>query len=273
MYVLMSGLTLFLNIFGGQGLYPSEDEAVLQKRATFNSIEHDSDALTRMQSKDGKPPVCMVPKGPAIFLCIVGFLGCFGEAAMVAWCIIFFKEDLSASSVDSTVGFSIFYTFMGLGRFGCDRIRQFIGRQRLIFLAGVLAFLGMSFVVASPSIESTKGSIILACFGCVFSGSGISTIVPTVFSTAGRLPGQHSGTAIATVAFLTYSGSIVSPMLVGGLSDAISSLRWALMIDGVLLLLMTPLSFGIPHEPSLMDDSYDVALLADKDEDGNEFIA
>ena len=248
-YLLFSGLTVFLNIIGCQGLYAIKDELDIEIKSKSSEPENKE----KSKLDDEEAPACMIPTGPALYLCIVGFLGASGEASLVAWCITYFDEDLNASAVNATVGFSTFYVFMGLGRFSCDKIRQYIGRQRMFFFAGILAFLGMSLVFAAPNVETSNGSIILACFGCALAGSGISTIIPTCFSTAGRLPGEHPGTAIATVAFISYSGSVVSPIMVGGLSDALSSLRWALMIEGILLLFLSPLSFGIPPETGTID--------------------
>jgi MFS family permease len=62
------------------------------------------------------------------------------------------------------------------------------------------------------------------------------------------LPGQHAGTALATVAAFTYCGSIISPPLIGGMSDAFQSLRWALFVDAILLALVIPFSYGVPQE-------------------------
>lgn len=78
----------------------------------------------------------------------------------------------------------------------------------------------------------------------------MSTLVPTVFSSAGHLPGQHAGTALATVAAFTYCGSIISPPLIGCMSDAFQSLRWALFVDAILLALVIPFSYGVPQENS-----------------------
>lgn len=244
-FLVMCASGTATNLVCGQGLYHSKDEEVIEKRNAFKSKEHDRDAVSVMAAA---PPTFMIPTGPALYVCAVGFLGSFGEGSMVTWLIIYFKDVLDASSINATVGFSIFMVFMGLGRFSCDKIRERIGRQRLVFWEGILVFVGMSMIVMSPSIEPKLFGFAVACVGCSLAGSGISTIIPTVFSTAGRLPGHHAGSAIATAAAISYAGSIVSPLLVGAMSDGLSSLRWAIMIDGMLLSLMTPLSYGIPPE-------------------------
>ena len=254
-FLLMCALGTAANMVCGQGLYHRDDERMIEKRAAFKSTEHDVDAAAQL----AEAPTFMIPSGPALYVCAVGFLGSFGEGSMVTWCIIYFKDILNASSLNATVGFSLFMVFMGLGRFSCDKIREFIGRRRLVRYEGILVLVGFLLLVLAPSVGPSVLSLSTACLGCIFAGSGISTIIPTVFSTAGRLPGQHAGSAIATAAAIAYAGSIVSPILIGVLSDGMGSLRWALLLDGLLLSLMTPLSYGIPKEiekydPLLCDD-------------------
>ena len=69
-----------------------------------------------------------------------------------------------------------------------------------------------------------------------------------MFSTAGHLANRHSGTAISFVAAFTYSGSIVSSPMIGGLSDGFNSLRFAFIVVAVILFLISPLGYGIPPE-------------------------
>jgi MFS family permease len=233
------------NLVCGQGLYHREDEHMIEKKAAFKSQEHEVDAVSTISAA---APTFMIPTGPALYVCLVGFLGSFGEGSMVTWLIIYFKDILDASSLNATIGFSMFMVFMGLGRFSCDKIREYIGRQRLVRYEGVVVLIGFLLLVLAPSASSTVLSLVLACLGSVFAGAGISTIIPTVFSTAGRLPGQNAGSAIATAAAISYAGSIVSPILVGVLSDAMGSLRWALLLDGLLLSFMVPLSYLFPPE-------------------------
>ena len=68
-------------------------------------------------------------------------------------------------------------------------------------------------------------SILFSTIGFALTGSGLSTLIPTVFSSAGHLPNQDAGKAIATVAAFTYSGSIVSPPMIGAMSSLFGSLR------------------------------------------------
>lgn len=261
-FLLVCACGTVSNIFCGQGLYNVEDEHIIEERAAFNSKEHEVDSPARL----AEVPTFMIPTGPALYVCAVGFLGSFGEGSLVTWLIIYFKDIMDTSSINATVGFSLFMVFMGVGRFSCDKIRERIGRQRLVRYEGVVILIGFLLLICAPSVSPSEFALVIACLGCIFAGSGISTIIPTVFSTAGRLPGQHTGSAIATAAAIAYAGSIVSPILIGVLSDVMDSLRWALLLDGLLLALITPLSYGIPREIEKLS----APLLggSDSDEDG-----
>ena len=69
-------------------------------------------------------------------------------------------------------------------------------------------------------------AIVFCTMGLMLTGAGLSTLIPTVFSSAGHLPDQDTGKAIATVAAFTYSGSILSPPMIGSMSTAFDSLRY-----------------------------------------------
>lgn len=71
----------------------------------------------------------------------------------------------------------------------------------------------------------------LAAFALV--GLGLSVVVPTAFSTAGRHPTIPRGTAIAAVATLGYAGLLAGPPVLGWVAE-VTSLRLALGIVVVL---------------------------------------
>jgi MFS family permease len=111
----------------------------------------------------------------------------------------------------------------------------------------MLASTGLLVVVLAPSCGE-QYSLPMACIGFAITGCGLSTLIPTMFSTAGHLPGVHAGSSIARVAFFTYCGSIIASPLIGALSDAFDSLRAALLVCAVLLSFISPLGIGIPPE-------------------------
>lgn len=175
----------------------------------------------------------------------LGFLAAFGESSIVTWSVVFFDRDIKASTVVKSLGFTSFMVCMALGRFICDYLRRTVGRRLMMRIGGFLASGGLILVALSVDLPYPAA---FACIGFSLTGTGLSTIIPTVFSSAGHLPGVHAGTAVAIVGGFTYTGSIISSPLVGVLSDSFNSLRYALLCDGILLALIVPLSFGMLNE-------------------------
>jgi MFS family permease len=66
-----------------------------------------------------------------------------------------------------------------------------------------------------------------AIAGFALVGAGLSSLVPTVFSAAGRTPGVAASVAIATVSTTGYFGFLCGPPLIGVASEFIT-LRWAM---------------------------------------------
>lgn len=178
----------------------------------------------------------------------VGFLAAFGESSIVTWSVVFFERSIPSSTVVKSLGFTSFMVCMAIGRFLSDYLRRLYGRRLIIRVGGVLALAGMVLVSLSPSMPIAA---FFACLGFAITGLGLSTLIPIVFSSAGHLPDVHAGTAIATVAMCSYSGSIISSPLVGLASDGMGSLRYALLLDGILLGLICPLSWGIIEETNV----------------------
>jgi fucose permease len=54
-------------------------------------------------------------------------------------------------------------------------------------------------------------------FGCL--GIGLASVVPTVFSAAGRIPGLAPGTAVATASACGWAGFVCGPPVIGRLSE------------------------------------------------------
>ena len=207
----------------------------------------------------------------------VGFLAAFGESSMITWSVVYFDRVLSVAPGMHGMGFTAFQVSMAAGRFSCDYLRRVLGRRLIVRTGGLLALSGLFLVVMSPSLgasfsssdsreavvgsallvnsSSTNGvavssfpTIALACMGFSITGFGLSTLIPTSFSSAGHIPGVHPGTAISIASVFTSAGGSVSPALIGYLSDWLGGLQYALFCDALLLGIISLLSFGIPEE-------------------------
>lgn len=207
-----------------------------------HSSEHSLDDL----NGSGEPPMPIQTKWIIAFYSMVGFLAAFGESGIVTWSIVYFDRALDASSFMRSLGFTSFMVCMALGRFCCDYLRRVFGRRVMVRTGGLLACGGLLLVVLSPSLPA---GIAFACIGFCITGMGLSTLIPTMFSSAGHLPGGvHAGTGIAIVSSFTNCGAICSSPLIGVLSDSFHSMRLAFLCVAVLLGVLFLLSWGIPVE-------------------------
>ncbi|MCU1459307.1 MAG: transporter, partial [Actinomycetia bacterium] len=53
-------------------------------------------------------------------------------------------------------------------------------------------------------------------------GIGLASVVPAVFSAAGRIPGLHPGKAVATASACGWAGFVCGPPIIGHLSELTS---------------------------------------------------
>jgi MFS family permease len=230
------------------GLYNSQEESYYSKlhhKSIEASEQHDTTPLLGSSTATASSGA---PSSSLVALSAVGFLAAYGEGAMVTWCVIYFERYISVPNSLQGIGFFTFMICMALGRFTCDFLRKTFGRRKLIRVSGALAGLGVSFLIIAPSLKDQFSQIFLSEVGVGLTGLGLSTIIPTIFSSAGHLPGMKAGTSIATVAVFIYCGSILAPSLTGGISQGLHSLRYAFVFIAILVSLMFPLSYGIPPE-------------------------
>jgi len=226
-------------------------------RAASNGVDVENDALHKRNrssssAEEGVSAVYDVTTSPRYmiaFYSMVGFLAAFGESSMVTWSIVYFHREMHASELLKSLGFICFMACMALGRFSSDVLRATFGRRVMVRVGGAFAFTGLSLVALAPDLPH---SIIFGCIGFSITGLGLSTLIPTMLSSAGHIPGgAHAGTSIAIVSMFTNSGAIVSSPLLGMMSDGLGSMRLAFFCEAVLLGVMCVVSWGIPEESSI----------------------
>jgi fucose permease len=224
---------LFTTALLSGGLYDPREEAHFHKLHCKSIEDPEQLETSPLLTPSGLTPSSSAPSPShsLMALAAVGFVASYGEGAMVTWSMIYFERYISVPSSLHAIGFFTFMACMVLGRFACDFLRKTFGRRKLIRVSGFLSGLGVCLLVAAPSLSEGILQILLSEVGVGLTGLGLSTIIPTVFSSAGHLPGAGTGTtpaagtAIATVAAFTYCGSIVAPPMIGAISQSLDSLR------------------------------------------------
>jgi MFS family permease len=150
----------------------------------------------------------------------IAFCSMFGEGAMADWSAVFLRQVSLSPPATAALGFAAFSICMTIGRLIADRLTIVIGPVRIVRFGGLLAASGVMLAMLFPQP-------ITAIAGFALVGAGLSSLVPTLFSAAGKSPGVAPSVGIATVATIGYFGFLSGPPLIGVVSDLVS-LRWAI---------------------------------------------
>jgi len=171
------------------------------------------------------------PDSTLLQLGIIGFCSMASEGAMFDWSGIYFKDVVKAPSSLVILGYTSFMIMMALGRFIADRLIVKFGRKHLLQVSGVMISTGLFISVLFPTL-------IASTLGFMMVGLGVSSIVPTVYSTAGKNGKVAPGIALATVSSVSFLGFLMGPPLIGYISAA-AGLRYSFAVIGIFGLCIT----------------------------------
>lgn len=165
------------------------------------------------------------PDGILLQLGIIGFCSMASEGAMFDWSGIYFKDVVKAPSSLVILGYTSFMIMMASGRFVADYLISKIGRKHLLQICGVMISTGLFTSVIFPYLIPCTIAFMLV-------GLGVSSIVPTVYSAAGRHSKVSPGIALATVSSVSFLGFLMGPPLIGYISE-VAGLRYSFAVIGV----------------------------------------
>lgn len=166
----------------------------------------------------GKPDPVLLQLG------IIGFCSMASEGAMFDWSGLYFKDVVKAPVSLVILGYTSFMIMMATGRFVADYLTSKIGRKRLLQISGVLISGGLFTAVIFPFLIPSTLAFMMV-------GIGVSSIVPTVYSTAGSASKIPPGLALATVSSVSFLGFLMGPPLIGYIAEAFS-LRYSFAVIG-----------------------------------------
>lgn len=167
----------------------------------------------------GKPDPILLQLG------IIGFCSMASEGAMFDWSGVYFKDVVKAPDSLVILGYTSFMIMMSTGRFVADYFISKIGRKLLLQICGVMISTGLFTSVIFPYLIPSTLAFMLV-------GLGVSSIVPTVYSAAGRHSKVPPGIALATVSSVSFLGFLMGPPLIGYISEAFG-LRYSFAVIGI----------------------------------------
>jgi MFS family permease len=160
--------------------------------------------------------------GGMVLLGAIAFACMLCEGAAASWASVYLAGPLHASGAESGLGYATFALAMAAVRLSGNRLLTRYRPDRLLPTLAALATVGfaIALLIGRPVAA-------LAGFACL--GVGLASVVPAVFSAAGRIHGLHPGTAVTTAAACGWAGFICGPPLIGRLAS-LSSLSTALFV-------------------------------------------
>jgi MFS family permease len=114
---------------------------------------------------------------------------------------------------------------MASGRFMSDYFISKIGRKKLLQICGVVISTGLYMAVIFPYLVTSTIAFMLV-------GIGVSSVVPSVYSAAGRHSKIPPGIALATVSSVSFLGFLMGPPMIGYISQA-AGLRYSFAVIGI----------------------------------------
>ncbi len=192
-----------------------------QKKLIITPVSRTASSFKRFQ----------FPKGLLLQLGLIAFCCLSAEGCMFDWSGVYFKEVVKVKGELVSLGYASFMIMMATGRFTGDKLAERFGRKKMVQLSGVLIFSGMMIAVLLPNI-------IFSTIGFMIVGFGVSSIIPLVYSTAGKVKDVASGIAIATVSGVGFLGFLMGPPLIGYIAE-LAGLRASFAVIAVLGLVIS----------------------------------
>ena len=150
---------------------------------------------------------------------------------MFDWSGVYFKEVVEAPRSLIILGYASFMVMMATGRFFGDRIISMVGRKKLLQVSGILVLSGLMISVLLPYI-------LTATLGFIIVGLGVSSIIPTVYSTAANATKIAPGMALASVSSIGFLGFLLGPPLIGYIAE-LANLRYSFAVIALFGLCIT----------------------------------
>lgn len=165
---------------------------------------------------------------------IICFCSAICEGAMADWSSLYYQQVVQTGAKVNTTGYTSYALMMTIGRLLGDKLvdrfgaRQILVVDSLFIAAGFLIGVGIAHPLA-----------VVTGFGMI--GIGVSTIIPIVYTMAGKNPNSPPSVSLAAVTSIGFIGFLAGPPLIGYIAHAIG-LRLALLLLISMGLLITVLS-------------------------------
>ncbi|HEY4335599.1 MAG TPA: MFS transporter [Puia sp.] len=214
------------NLFLGLGWHPWQHFLVISGLAWIIVGVMARNLIVRDGAADEKRPIFARPDRSLINLGIIAFCSMICEGTMFDWSNVYFQKVILPPKALAGIGLTAFMSTMASGRFFGDWVATRLGVRRILQISGVLTASGLLVAIIFPWL-------LPALLGFLLVGAGVSSVVPLVYSAAGRSKRLSPGVALAAVSTLGYLGFLFGPPFIGFIAQ-LSSLRVSLGLIAIL---------------------------------------
>lgn len=185
-------------------------------------------------------PLFVKPDEHLLTLGLIAFSCMVCEGTMFDWSGVYFQKVVAVPKEMTTLGYAAFMSTMAGGRFLGDWIVTRIGKKLVLEGSGITIATGLLIAVLFPSV-------VPATIGFLLVGIGVSSVVPLVYSSAGKSKTMSPGVALTAVSTIGFLGFLLGPPVIGFMAQAFS-LRWSFTLIAILGLGTTVLASMVRWE-------------------------
>jgi MFS family permease len=193
--------------------------------------------LKNDSNRDEKQPIFAKPDKSIFKFGLIAFCAMISEGAMSDWSGIYFAKVVRPDAAWVTVGFTAYVSTMATGRFVGDWVAYKLGINRMLQISGLLMASGLLIAVMFPQF-------VTATIGFLMVGAGVSSVVPMIYSAAGKSKVMSPGVAIAAVSTIGYLGFLFGPPFIGFIAQ-LTSLRISFGLIAIMGLIISFISSRI----------------------------
>jgi MFS family permease len=184
-------------------------------------------------------PIFAWPDRSLINLGMIAFCSMICEGAMFDWSGVYFQKVIQPPHGLVAIGYTAFMSTMASGRFLGDWLATKWGIRRILQISGTLTAAGLLTAILFPWLFPALAGFLLV-------GAGVSSVVPLVYSAAGRSKVLSPGVALAAVSTIGYLGFLVGPPFIGFIAQAFNlrvSLELIAVLGSVIVLIASTIKF------------------------------
>lgn len=181
--------------------------------------EESVDESARVSTKDDQ--LFRLPAKAILLLCVMPMGIMMVEGAFIDWSAVFMRDVMAAGPLIIAVTYSFFSIVMALVRFSGDALATRYGEVPVVRVSGLAATAGIILFALAPTS-------FVAFIAAAISGAGVAIVFPLAVSAAANRPERTSADNVASVNMIGFTAFLISPPIIGLLSDAFS-LRIALL--------------------------------------------